>query len=211
MASEHNGTGRGGTGQGGANPGAAGPGSSGPGGMAGEGGASRVGSPESSLRGDAGAAYPQAWSEDPARGTWRGDGDGTRDWSSGQRSSAYGRSGGMMGSVSEAGSSAWRMVSARPWLATALGGLGLWLIMGRRRHDYMPHAEDLRSYGEMVGDYAGRARSYLGRGVPSATAGGTMSQGYEMARSTVSREPLAAVLGAGILVWMAASWLMRDD
>lgn len=198
MASEHNGMGQGGTSQGGSPQGGTGQGET------------RQGASESSLRGDAGAAYPQAWAEGSGRGNDGGTRDWSRDWSSGRNSQRY-SGGGMMSSVSEAGSSLWSMVSARPWLATALGGLGLWLFMGRRRDSYMPHADDLRSYGEMVGDYADRARSYLGRGGSSMMSGGTMSQGYEMARSTVSREPLAAMLGAGILVWMAASWLMRDD
>ena len=185
MASEHNGMNQGG---------AAGQGDT------------RQGASEGSLRGDAGAAYPQAWAE----GSGRGSEGGTRDWSSGRSSQRY-SGGGMMSSVSEAGSSVWTMVSSRPWLATALGGLGLWLVMGRRRDSYMPYVDDLRSYGDMVGDYADRARSYLGRSGSSLTSSGTMAQGYEMARSTVSREPLAAMLGAGILLWMTVSWLMRDD
>lgn len=126
--------------------------------------------------------------------------------------------------VQESGESAVETVERHPFAAFAIGALSVgliaWSTMGRRSASWQPDtsgwSETLRDYGDeavrtgrsLFGNGRDQSRDYLARGRDYLDSGRDYArEGGRMLLQRTEREPLAAVLGIGLALYLAGSLL----
>jgi hypothetical protein len=112
----------------------------------------------------------------------------------------------------EGGMAAWQTISSHPVLSAGIAALGAYLLFGRRSSGYsrFDTERELRRYRDMASDYADQARrSFGGRNSRDLMSTGRdlADEGMQVVNRYLGKEPLAAMVGAGLLAIMAASWL----
>jgi hypothetical protein len=112
----------------------------------------------------------------------------------------------------EGGTAAWQAISSRPLLSAGVAAVGAYLLFGRRSSSYarFDTERELRRYRDMASDYADQARRSMSRRNSSdimSSGRDLAGEGMQVFNRYLGNEPLAAMVGVGLLAVMAASWL----